>query len=442
MDETIEIPEWFDGKKINETLFCQEFLNEHPMVCVKGTFFTVEKRITDERELKKIIYDKLKGTVNSGVAKKLDSILELLRSEAYMEDLPLQTDRIHVANGTLFLDGTFTENKDYCRNRLAVSYASDAPTPERWLSFLRELLDEEDIPTLQEYMGYCLIPTTKAQKMLMLVGKGGEGKSRIGAVLRAILGDSMVNGNLNKVETNRFARADLEHALLMVDDDMKTEGLPQTNYLKSIITAELPMDLEKKSQQSYQGELYCRFLGFGNGSLKALYDRSEGFFRRQIILTTKRKSTDRVDDPFLSEKLISEKEGIFLWCLEGLKRLIAQDYKFTISPQTEENMKEAVFEGNHIMEFLASEGYIRLKADYTVTTKDLYAVYCLWCEDNAIKPYAKNTMSHYLKEYGDAYNIAETNNLHNERGVRVRGFEGIGIVIKPEAPYSKIYDEE
>ena len=108
--------------------------------------------------------------------------------------------------------------------------------------------------------------------------------------MRALFGNSMVNGNLTKVETNRFARADLEHALLMVDDDMKTEGLPQTNYLKSIITAELPMDLEKKSQQSYQGELHCRFLGFGNGSLKALYDRSDGFFRRQIILTTRRKT--------------------------------------------------------------------------------------------------------------------------------------------------------
>ena len=267
-------------------------------------------------------------------------------------------------------------------------------------------------------------------------------QSRIGVVMRALFGTSMVNGNLTKVETNRFARADLEHTLVMVDDDMKLEALPQTNYIKTIITAELPLDLEKKSQQSYQGELYCRFLGFGNGSLKALYDRSEGFFRRQIILTTKRKDKNRVDDPFLSEKLMAEKEGIFLWCLEGLKRLIAQDYKFTISPQTEENMKEAVFEGNHILEFLASEGYIRLKADLTVTTKDLYAVYCLWCEDNAIKPYAQNTMSHYLKEYGDAYNIVDTNNLQNERGVRVRGFEGIGIVIRPDAPHIKINDVE
>ena len=442
MYETNQLPEWFDGKKVEEAAFCRAFLAEHPMICVNESFFTKEGRVCDESGLRREIYDAINPYLTTGLIKKVDSLLELLRVEAYAGDLPVQTDRIHVANGTLFLDGTFSEEKEYCRNRLPVIYDPDALLPTRWLQFLNELLIPGDIPTLQEYMGYCLIPTTKAQKMLMLVGKGGEGKSRIGVVMHALFGNSMVNGNLTKVETNRFARADLEHTLVMVDDDMKLEALPQTNYIKTIITAELPLDLEKKSQQSYQGELYCRFLGFGNGSLKALYDRSEGFFRRQIILTTKRKSTDRVDDPFLSEKLISEKEGIFLWCLEGLKRLIAQDYKFTISPQTEENMKEAVFEGNHIMEFLASEGYIRLKADYTVTTKDLYAVYCLWCEDNAIKPYAQNTMSHYLKEYGDAYNIVETNNLKNERGIRVRGFEGIGIVIKPDAPYNRIYDEE
>ena len=442
MNETNQLPEWFDGKKVEEAAFCRAFLAEHPMICVSKSFFTKEGRVYDESRLRREIYDAVNPYVTTGLAKKVDSLLELLRVEAYAEDLPVQTDRIHMANGTLFLDGTFTEDKEYCRNRLPVMYDPEAAFPKRWLEFLNELLIPADIPTLQEYMGYCLIPTTKAQKMLMLVGKGGEGKSRIGVVMHALFGTSMVNGNLTKVETNRFARADLEHTLVMVDDDMKLEALPQTNYIKTIITAELPLDLEKKSQQSYQGELYCRFLGFGNGSLKALYDRSEGFFRRQIILTTKRKDKDRVDDPFLSEKLIAEKEGLFLWCLEGLKRLIAQDYKFTISPQTEENMKEAVFEGNHILEFLASEGYIRLKADLTVTTKDLYAVYCLWCEDNAIKPYAQNTMSHYLKEYGDAYNIVDTNNLQKERGVRVRGFEGIGIVIRPDAPYAKINDVE
>ena len=441
MDENEALATWYDGKNLNEIAFCQEFLREHPMVCVKGTFFTADKRITDERELKKLIYDKLKEFVSTGVARKQDSLLELLRSEAYWEDLPVQADRIHVANGTVFLDGGFTPEKTYCRNRLTVDYEPEAPFPEKWLQFLNELLIPEDILTLQEYMGYCLIPTTKAQKMLMLVGKGGEGKSRIGIVMRAIFGDNMANGNLTKVETNRFARADLEHVLVMVDDDMKLEALPQTNYIKTIVTAELPLDLEKKSQQSYQGELYCRFLGFGNGSLKALYDRSEGFFRRQIILTTKARDKDRVDDPFLSEKLIAEKAGIFLWCLEGLKRLITQDYKFTISARTQENMKEAVLEGNHLVEFLTSEGYIRLKADDTATSKELYAVYSLWCEDNAIKPFASNTVSHYLKVNGGPYNIAETNNLSNEEGRRVRGFEGIGVLLKPDGTPRRFYDE-
>ena len=49
-------------------------------------------------------------------------------------------------------------------------------------------------------------------------------------------------------------RADLEHELVMVDDDMKMEALKSTHYLKSLITAEMPMDLERKGEQSYQGE--------------------------------------------------------------------------------------------------------------------------------------------------------------------------------------------
>ena len=135
-----------------------------------------------------------------------------------------------------------------------------------------QLLTQEDIVTLQEFMGYCLIPSTKGQKMLFLIGQGGEGKSRIGIVMRRLLGSNMNTGSIAKVETQKFARADLEHILVMVDDDMKREALPQTNNIKAIITAEQPMDLEKKGKQSYQGDLYVRFMVFGNEALQALYD--------------------------------------------------------------------------------------------------------------------------------------------------------------------------
>lgn len=170
-----EFPEWYDGGKVNEVAFCKDFLKRHPMVCVNNSFFTVDGRIGDETVLRKAIYDELSPWVTAGLAKKTDNLIGVLRSEAYLSELPVQADRIHVANGTLFLDGRFTEEKEICRNRLPVRYNPDVCYPGVWISFLDQLLEVEDIFTLQEFIGYCLIPTTRAQKMLMIIGRGGEG---------------------------------------------------------------------------------------------------------------------------------------------------------------------------------------------------------------------------------------------------------------------------
>ena len=91
------------------------------------------------------------------------------------------------------------------------------------------------------------------------------------------------------------------------------------------------MDLERKGKQSYQGWMFARLLAFSNGDLQALYDRSDGFYRRQLVLTTKEKPMDRADDPDLAEKMKAEAEGIFLWAFEGLQRLVANNFKFTES---------------------------------------------------------------------------------------------------------------
>ena len=156
-----QCPEWYDGKHVNEVKFCEEFLREHPMKSVNGTFFTVEGRVTDEDKLRREIYEMLKPYFSTGLGKRVNNLLEALRLEAYTPDLPIQRDRIHVANGTLFLDGTFSSEREFCRNRLPVAYNENAKLPETWLHFLGELLYPEDIPTLQEFMGYCFLPTTK-----------------------------------------------------------------------------------------------------------------------------------------------------------------------------------------------------------------------------------------------------------------------------------------
>ena len=74
-------------------------------------------------------------------------------------------------------------------------------------SFLDGLLYAEDIPTLQEFIGYRLIPSNKGQRMMVIKGNGGEGTSQIGAVLGALLGSNMKDGSIGKISENPFLPA-------------------------------------------------------------------------------------------------------------------------------------------------------------------------------------------------------------------------------------------
>ena len=421
-------PVWYDGKRIDEYAFCRAFLAEHPMKYVGDSFFTVLGRVEDERKIRRAVFRKITGFVVSGMSREVSALMDVLRLTA-AGDLPVQTDRIHVKNGTLFLkDFSFSEEKEFCRNRLPVVYDPAAPAPVLWLRFLCDLLEAEDILTLQEYMGYCLIPCVKAQKMLLITGKGGEGKSRVGLVMKALLGDNMVTGSVNKVETDRFARADLEHRLLMVDDDLKLETLPQASTLKTIITAEQPLDLERKGRQSYQGTVYCRFLVLGNGTLKAAGDTSRAFFRRQIILRTRLRDPWREDDPYLIEKLLTEQPGIFNWCLEGLNRLVTNRFRFTESEQAKNNIQIAEAESNNAGEFLTSDGYVTLTPEGEVSSQRLYEAYVEWCRDNALEAMPRKAFTRCVNDVAQFLGLTYVTNINIGAGRRARGYTGIKLL--------------
>ena len=99
-------PIWFDGKSINEALFCDDFLSRHKIIYTNGAFFTPDGRVTDELPLRGEIFEDLKCCAVSNIPRKISNIVELMKLAALVEDFPPETDRIHLANGTLMLDGT------------------------------------------------------------------------------------------------------------------------------------------------------------------------------------------------------------------------------------------------------------------------------------------------------------------------------------------------
>lgn len=431
-------PEWvMDYNSINEVIFCKYFVQKHPMICVGGKLFDVDGEIEEDR-LNNAISQEIMRYMMTGISKKVRAISDALKLYCYSDELPLRDDEIHLQNGTLKTDGTFTAEKFFCRNRLNVSYQTfenEAYYPEHFLSFLLDLLDMKDIETLQEYLGYCLIPSTKGQKMMFIVGNGGEGKSRIGVVLQEIFGKNMLTGSFQRIETDRFFRYNLQNKLIMVDDDMQLLALASTGYIKNLITAETPIDVEAKGEQSRSARVYTRFLCFGNGSPKALYDKTDGFARRMIILTTKPKPENRIDDPFIAEKFIAEKDKIFRWMFDGLRRLISNNFRFTISDKTKSNIAEALSDNCNIIDFLNDNNTVIFGKEHSVSCTDLYAIYSYWCSDNALTALKRETFVNWLKTNEKKFRIAYTNHVKSSDGKNVRGFFGVRTIKKPSVDY-------
>ena len=426
---TVEKPKWLLERGLNEQVFCEEFLFRYPMKFCGGSFYGLDGWISEDK-VKRLIFGQIHQFVIRNIAKVTNQLLEALRISCMAEELPIQETRIHCRNGTYnLMEDELISKKEICSCRLPVNFNRSCPEPKQWLKFLSELLYEEDILTLQEFVGYCLLPVNFAQRMLLIIGNGGEGKSRIGIVLSAMMGQYMVNGSLAKVESSPFARADLQNRLLLVDDDLRLEALATTNYIKSIVTAEQPMDLEKKGQQSYQAMLYCRIMAFGNGNLRSLHDRSHGFFRRQIILTTKPLDPKRVDDPFLAKRIIrDELEGVLMWAMEGLMRLLGNNFQITVSQRARENVRVAIAEGNNVPEFLDSTGYIRKDPAGTISSRRLYQLYRDWCMDNEVMSLPSKSFSSYLIANCFPLDITYTNTIPAGGGKLVRGFRGIRAV--------------
>lgn len=291
----------------------------------------------------------------------------------------------------------------------------------------RKRRKKDDIITLQEFLGYCLIPTCKAQVMLFLIGAGGEGKSVIADILRALIDDKNINDDkIHELQSNRFKVANCENKLLNIDDDLNFKALEDTGLIKSVISGG-NISVEQKGKQAYKIKPYCRLLAFGNGTLNSLYDHTTGFYRRQVIINTKPKPKDRKNNPFLSDEIIdNELEGIFLWCLEGLNRLLSNNYDIFISQASKKAIEDLRSEAFNFIDYLQDSDEVQFNENYEETSVDIYASYCHWCYNNALKPLKNRSVLTYLKEHSAEYNVQPSENIIKS-GKRSRGFKGIRV---------------
>ena len=110
---------------------------------------------------------------------------------------------------------------------------------------------------------------------------------------------------------------------------------------------------------------------------------------------------------------------------------MANNFKFTESQRTRENRESVKRDNNNVFDFLESEGYIRLKADASISSKDCYDIYRMWCEENSLTALKRRSFSDALVAACSKYNLEHCNTITNSAGRRVWGFFGIEALVHP-----------
>ncbi len=281
----------------------------------------------------------------------------------------------------------------------AVDYPFDheAQPPIGWMKFLLSLWaeDAQSIQTLCEFFGYCLTQDTSQQKLMMIVGPKRSGKGTILRILRALVGSMNVAAPTLSSLAERFGLWPLLGKPVAVVSDARLSGrVDQAVIVERIlsITGEDAQTIDRKNLQPVTVKLPTRFVIVTN-ELPRLGDSSGALVSRMLLLRTTNSFYDN-EDHGLTDRLLAELPGIFLWAVSGWQSL--RERGRFIQPQSSfELLSELNDLSSPIGAFVRERCEVDPLASVAVDT--LYAEWRRWCEiGGKVRPTDKATFGRDL----------------------------------------------
>lgn len=309
---------------------------------------------------------------------------------------------------------------------LPYGYDPAAPQPERFLQFLDELWpeDTESRLTVQEMIGYLLVPDTSQQKIFLVVGPRRSGKGTIARLIRGLLGDHNVAGpTLASLTTNFGLQALIDRPVAIFSDariDSRSNGAVVTERLLTI-SGEDAITIDRKYRDLWTGILPTRLIVISN-ELPRLSDTSGALASRFVVLRTDRSFLGK-EDTGLTTALLQKLPGILNWALDGLDRLNERGH--FLQPATSDNVIKD-------MEDLASPVSVFLRdccdtdPSHSTSVKDIYAAYRSWCERNGHRPATAQTFGRDLRSILPGIETTQRRTGHNNQRERV--YQGLRLI--------------
>jgi len=309
-------------------------------------------------------------------------------------------DLINVRNGMLdWRTETLTPHdpKHLSTIQISADYDPDAKS-DLLDKFLEAVLPADEIPVIEEFIGYLLIPDTSFNKCLVVIGEGGNGKTTLMDLIMGFLGEENISHySLQHISEEKFSVAGLFGSLANFYDELQTKQIKDTSTFK-IVTGGSPLKAEDKGKAPFSFRPFCRLI-FSANEMPRADDRSQAYFDRFIFIQLPNRIRGTRAEIREYAKVLLETKGVRSALLKravaGLQRLTKQG-RFSASTSSLGAIEEYRRECNSAYDFIKEYCTFEDPTGW-ISKRDLYSRYKVWCIESTRKAMSSRGFSKGLE---------------------------------------------
>lgn len=354
------------------------------------------KEFADTKSSEAAVRGKLLAMRTTGF---LDSFLKLSASFSNFFPSTAPPVLLHAKNKMVGI-GRKEANREFSpvffsQSQIPVAYFEKGKSAEcpKFTEFLAGALEEDDIKLLQKWAGAVIMGVNHFQKILLVTGVGGAGKSVFALILEGVIGPEncieLRAANLgDRFEQGRFINKKL---LLGLDVPLDFLSSPGAAHLKKL-TGKDSISPELKGSKSIpriKGVFNVLITSNVRPRLRLQADR-EAWERRLMHLEFKKlKTRKKMDREFAENLLKEEASGILRWMVAGardIRQLMNNKTDWKLTSTQEDRVSAILNEAESLRAFLnvkVEEVKVMLGVKAppaTLTTQEIYDAYTLYCD--------------------------------------------------------------
>lgn len=302
------------------------------------------------------------ATDRQGLERGCREIAFLVRKSVHKADLKwgqVGDHEVPVENGVLdVISGELRRHRpeDYLENVIPHKFVESGIPAQMAPTFFDALVtwfgeDIQAVDAFQEFAGYVLLPHARFKKALLLYGPGDTGKSQAAYILQALVGAALCCQLSIENMDNVQLRSVLVGKRLNIMSELSQKAFMADSGFKTLVSTEEPVMVDIKYKPTFMYRPTAKHVIATNNAPRVTA-RTEEIFNRFLIVPMFNVVPLQDQDRDLQAKLDAEMPGIFLWALEGAKRLNENGGQFTSVSSGEQVLAEWKAELNPMTTYL------------------------------------------------------------------------------------------